>query len=75
MFRFDTAYMQFVNEFSTNIKRRRQWHYPVEFQLQSTASGPVTVSFPGPGTDGALALRWSQLLSLFLIVLTAIVLL
>ena len=70
VFKFDTAY-----SLSSQLTSDVSDHYPVEFQLQSTASGPVTVSFPGPGTDGALALRWSQLLSLFLIVLTAIILL
>ena len=58
VFRFDTAY-SLSSQLTSNVSD----HYPVEFELQSTAN------------DEALALRWSQLLSVFLIVLTAILLL
>ena len=70
VFRFDIAY-SLSSQLTSNVSN----HYPVGFQLQSMANGPVTVTYPGPDTDGALALRWSQLLSVFLIVLTAILLL
>ena len=61
VFRFESVY-NLSPELTSNVGD----HYPVEFQLQSTA---CLTDAPTTATAGALSLKWSQFLSVFLFVL------
>ena len=67
VFRFDSVY-NLSPELTLNVSD----HYPVEFQLQSTAS---LTDAPTTATAGALALKWSHFLSIFLFVFITTVML